>query len=156
MTIGMLPQSVFFGALALIPFAVFLLGNIIPLFTVLGVIFALLFSFAFALLVWLDFAQWAFDKFINPKIEGAKVGRGIYNKDGTQRGIGRRKRRGGGVSARHSRRRANPSSFPAHQTHRRFVAGIRASFLLHARRSPKAPRKQAEHRGRYRRIRGRT
>ena len=88
MTIGMLPQSVFFGALALIPFAVFLLGNIIPLFTVLGVIFALLFSFAFALLVWLDFAQWAFDKFINPKIEGAKVGRGIYNKDGTSAASG--------------------------------------------------------------------
>ena len=43
----------------------------------------LFFGIAYALLVWLDFAQWVFDKYINPKIEGAKVGRGIYNKDGT-------------------------------------------------------------------------
>ena len=83
MTIGMFPQSIFFGFLALLPFGVFLLGDFLPLFTVIGVIFVLLFAFAYALLVWLDFGQWAFDKFINPKIEGAKVGRGIYNKDGT-------------------------------------------------------------------------
>ena len=38
---------------------------------------------AYALLVWLDFAQWMFDKYINPKIQGAKIGRGIYNKDGS-------------------------------------------------------------------------
>ena len=42
----------------------------------------ILFAFAWALLVWLDFAQWLFDKFINPKIEGAKVNRGIYGKEG--------------------------------------------------------------------------
>ena len=56
LTIGTLPQTVFFGVIALIPFA---------------------------LLVWWDFAQWVVDKYINPKIEGAKVGRGIYNKDGS-------------------------------------------------------------------------
>lgn len=78
LTIGMFPQSIFFGAIALLPFACFLLGG--GLFTAIGVICLLLFSFAFLLLVWLDFAQWAFDRFINPKIEGAKVGRGIYNK----------------------------------------------------------------------------
>lgn len=49
----------------------------------IGAMLLILFAFAYALLVWLDFAQWAFDKFINPKIEGAKVGRGIYNKDGS-------------------------------------------------------------------------
>jgi hypothetical protein len=41
-----------------------------------------LFAFSYALLVWLDFAQWVFDKYINPKIEGAKVGRGLYGKGG--------------------------------------------------------------------------
>ena len=81
MTIGTLPQTVFFGALALLPFAVFLIGG--SLFTVIGVCLVIFLAFAYALLVWLDFAQWVFDKFINPKIEGAKVGRGIYNKDGT-------------------------------------------------------------------------
>ena len=81
MTIGTLPQTVFFGALALLPFAVFLIGG--SFFTVIGVCLVIFLAFAYALLVWLDFAQWVFDKFINPKIEGAKVGRGIYNKDGT-------------------------------------------------------------------------
>lgn len=85
MTIGMLPQTIFFTVLALLPFVFFLIGGMsLNLFTLIGLLFLLLFSFAYALLVWLDFAQWAFDKFINPKIEGAKVGRGIYNKDGTR------------------------------------------------------------------------
>ena len=81
MTIGTFPQTVFFGVLALWPFALFLIGG--SLFIVIAVILTLLLSLSYALLVWLDFAQWVFDKFINPKIKGAKVGRGIYNKDGT-------------------------------------------------------------------------
>ena len=81
MTIGTLPQTVFFGVLAFIPFLLFLLGG--SMLIAIGVIVLVLFGFAYALLVWLDFAQWVFDKYINPKIEGAKVGRGIYNKDGS-------------------------------------------------------------------------
>ncbi len=81
MSIGTLPQTVFFGILSLVPFALFLIGG--GMFTVLGVMFVFLFGFSYALLVWLDFAQWVFDKYINPKLEGAKVGRGMYNKDGT-------------------------------------------------------------------------
>ena len=50
---------------------------------VIAIFCVILFDFSYALLVWLDFAQWVFDKYINPKLEGAKVGRGIYNKDGT-------------------------------------------------------------------------
>ena len=50
---------------------------------IIAVLLTLFLSLSYALLVWLDFAQWVFDKFINPKITGAKVGRGIYNKDGT-------------------------------------------------------------------------
>ena len=85
MTIGTLPQTVFFAALSLIPFLLFLLGEF---FTMIAVIVLILFSFAYLLLVWLDFAQWAFDRFINPKIAGAKVGRGIYNKDGSSSLVG--------------------------------------------------------------------
>ncbi len=80
MSIGSLPQTIFFAALAAIPFILLLFGSF---FMIIGVIMVLLFGLAYALLIWLDFAQWLFDKFINPKIEGAKVGRGIYNKDGT-------------------------------------------------------------------------
>lgn len=81
MTIGMFPQTVFFIALSLLPFLLFAIGQ--GLAMILAIFVVLLFALAYILLVWLDFAQWAFDKFINPKIEGAKVGRGIYNKDGT-------------------------------------------------------------------------
>ncbi len=81
MTIGTLPQTVFFGAIALIPFWLFLIGG--SFLMLFAVIVFLLFGLSFMLLVWLDFAQWVFDKYINPKIEGAKVGRGVFNKDGS-------------------------------------------------------------------------
>ena len=81
MTIGTFPQTIFFGLLALLPFALFLIEGSFML--ILGICVIIFIAFAYALLVWLDFAQWVFDKFINPKIEGATVGRGIYNKDGT-------------------------------------------------------------------------
>ena len=81
MTIGTLPQTIFFGVIALLPFALFLINS--SFMMVIAIFVGLLFGFSFALLVWLDFAQWVFDRYINPKISGAKVGRGIYNKDGT-------------------------------------------------------------------------
>ena len=81
MSIGTFPQTIFFGLLAALPFVFFLLGG--TLFILIAVILLLLIAISYALLVWLDFAQWVFDKYINPKIEGAKVGRGIYNKDGS-------------------------------------------------------------------------
>ena len=80
MSIGTLPQTVFFGFLALLPFLLFFIGG--DFLSVIAVFITILFGLAYALLVWLNFAQWVFDKFINPKIEGAKVGRGIYSKDG--------------------------------------------------------------------------
>ncbi len=81
MVIGTLPQTIFFGALALIPFLLFLVGG--SLFTIIAIIIFLMCGVSYALLVWLDFAQWIFDKYINPKIEGAKINRGVFNKDGT-------------------------------------------------------------------------
>lgn len=83
-TIGSLPQTLFFGVIALLPFALFLIQN--SLFLMIAITVLLLFGFTWALLVWLDFAQWLFDKYINPKIEGAKVGRGIYNEETSAQG----------------------------------------------------------------------
>ena len=80
-SVGTLPQTIFFGALAAIPYLLFLIGG--SFITAMAVIILILFGLAYTLLVWLDFAQWVFDKFINPKIQGAKVGRGIYNRDGS-------------------------------------------------------------------------
>ena len=39
-----------------------------------------LFGLSLMLLIWLDYTQWAFDKFIESKREGGKVNRGIYEK----------------------------------------------------------------------------
>ena len=35
---------------------------------------------SYTFLVWFDYSQWAFDKFVNPNM-GYAVGRGLYNKD---------------------------------------------------------------------------
>jgi len=78
-TIGSLPQTIFFSVIAILPFLLFLFNSTFMI--MLGVFAVILFGFSYALLVWLDFAQWLFDRYINPKIEGAKVGRGIYSKD---------------------------------------------------------------------------
>ena len=80
-TMSTLPQTIFFGVLALLPFVLFLIGG--SMLITIGIVLVILFGISYALLVWLDFAQWVFDKYINPKLKGAKVGRGIYNKDGS-------------------------------------------------------------------------
>ena len=77
--IGSFPQTLFFGVIALLPFALLLIPN--TFFIMVAITVLILFGFTWALLVWLDFAQWLFDRYINPKIEGAKVGRGIYNSE---------------------------------------------------------------------------
>lgn len=79
MTVGTLPQTLFFSALALAPLLLVVLGG--GFLTALGVVLLILLSFSFAMLVWMDFSQWAFDRFINPNL-GAAVGRGIYSKNG--------------------------------------------------------------------------
>jgi hypothetical protein len=66
--------------LALLPYLLFLVVGQ-GFFLMAAIMVLLLFAFSYTLLVWLDFAQWAFDKYINPKISGAKVGRGIYDRN---------------------------------------------------------------------------
>ncbi len=77
MTIGTFPQTVVFAVAALAPFAL-IFSNVSILVSV-GMIFLILIGFSYALLVWMSFSQWAFDKFVNPNVKGAKVGRGLYN-----------------------------------------------------------------------------
>ena len=82
MTVGMLPQTVFFLFIALAPFLLLLLNSSFITTIVLTVL--IFFGFSYTLLVWIDFAQWAFDQYINPKIVGARVGRGLYNPNAPQ------------------------------------------------------------------------
>ena len=48
-------------------------------------IILLFFGVSYMLLVWLDYSQWAFDRFVNPNI-GVATGRGLYNKDKPREG----------------------------------------------------------------------
>lgn len=77
LTIGLLPQNIFFLAIAAVPFILFFFTNF---FIVMGVILAIILSLSFAMLVWTDYCQWIYDKSINNKLEGAKKNRGIYEK----------------------------------------------------------------------------
>ena len=78
MAFGTFPQTVFFAALAIWPFllAIFLSG----VFQIVGLVLLLFLAFSYAMLVWMDYCQWAFDKFINPDV-GVATGRGLYDKN---------------------------------------------------------------------------
>ena len=77
MTIGLLPQNIFFIALGLVAFLGLLLGGI---FMGFSVIILVLFGFSLFLLVWTNYCQWAYDKFVNDKVPGAQKNKGIYEK----------------------------------------------------------------------------
>ncbi len=76
-TIGMLPHNIFFLAVGMIPFILLMLGGIV---FIIGLMLVLLFGFSLILLVWTDFCQWAYDRFVNDKVPGAQKNRGIYEK----------------------------------------------------------------------------
>ncbi|MBQ8426796.1 MAG: DUF624 domain-containing protein, partial [Clostridia bacterium] len=76
-TIGLLPHTVFFLTLGCLPLILTMLGGI---FSLIGVAIIILFGFSLLLLVWTNFCQWAYDKHINDKVEGAQKNRGIYEK----------------------------------------------------------------------------
>ena len=131
MTLGTFPQTVFFAALAGIPFFLAIFGN--GFFAAIGIILMALFGFSYALLAWLDYSQWAFDKFVNPNM-GVAVGRGLYNKEkGKQQEQARQ---------------------PSHQTHRRRFRSVSASRFVLPRGSEKAPREQGIHGGRCKSVCG--
>jgi hypothetical protein len=75
--LGLIPQNVFFLAIAALPFILMMFGGF---FMTIGVILVLLFGLSYALLVWTNFCQWSYDKFINDKVPGAQKNRGIYEK----------------------------------------------------------------------------
>lgn len=76
-TIALVPQNLFFLFLSFIPFIFLLLGGF---FMTIGLILVLLLGFSWVLLIWTDYCQWSYDKFINDKVDGAQKNRGIYEK----------------------------------------------------------------------------
>lgn len=78
MTFGTFPQTIVFTLAATWPILIMLLG--VDLLTVVGATFMLFLGISYLLLVWLDFAQWAFDKYVNPN-KGFATGKGLYNRN---------------------------------------------------------------------------
>ncbi len=71
------PQNIFFILLGAIPFALLFFGGI---FMIIGIVLVVLLGISLLLLIWTNYSQWIYDKFINDKVEGAKKNRGIYEK----------------------------------------------------------------------------
>lgn len=81
MTIALIPTNIFFAAFALISVALLFLGNF---FMTFGIVILLLLGFSIFALVWTDYNQWTFDKFINDRVPGAVKNRGIYSKNASE------------------------------------------------------------------------
>lgn len=64
LSFGTFPQTVLFAALAVWP--VFLVIFTSGFWSLLGIFLFILFGFSYACLVWMDYADWAFDKFVSP------------------------------------------------------------------------------------------
>lgn len=77
MTLALLPINLFFAAFALLPVILMMLGT---LGMSLGMVLFIILGLSGAALVWTNYSQWAFDKFINDKVPGAVKNRGIYSK----------------------------------------------------------------------------
>lgn len=82
MTIGTFPQTIFFAVLATWPVFLALFGG--QILGVIGILILLLIGVSYLLLVWLDYSQWAFDKFVNPNM-GYATGRGLYDKNASHK-----------------------------------------------------------------------
>lgn len=79
MAIALLPQNLFFLAFALLPILLLLINSQIISGLVLGII--IMFGASYIFLVWSNYSQWVFDKFVNDKVPGARKNRGIYQKE---------------------------------------------------------------------------
>jgi hypothetical protein len=80
LTLGLLPQNLFFLALSALPFIFIAIFGFNSFLSSLMLIIILLFGFSLVALVWTIYSHWVFDRFINDKVEGAIKNRGIYEK----------------------------------------------------------------------------
>lgn len=81
MAIGLLPANLFFAAFALVSVILMVIGNV---FLMIGLMVFLIMGLSGAALIWTNYSQWAFDKFINDNVPGAVKNRGIYSKKATE------------------------------------------------------------------------
>lgn len=76
--IALLPTNLIMLLLSAIPVILLL---ILPGFlSVLALLIFALFGFSYIILIWTVYAHWAYDKFVNDRVEGAVKNRGMYKK----------------------------------------------------------------------------
>ncbi len=85
LTIGRLPQTVLFKLLSVLPV---IIGLVVSVFTpyyiwAVGILFLyyVIFGFAFSRFISASYTNAVFDKYINSKIEGVQIDRGLYKDD---------------------------------------------------------------------------
>ena len=83
MMFGTFPQTLFFAALALWP--IFLALFTSGIFLIIALVLLIFIALSYGMLVWMDYSQWAFDKFVNPNL-GVATGRGLYDKNKAGKG----------------------------------------------------------------------
>jgi uncharacterized membrane protein YesL len=77
MTIALIPTNLFFALFAGVIIIIMCLGELGLSF---GLLLFIMFGLSIAALIWTNYSQWAFDKFINDRVPGAVKNRGIYSK----------------------------------------------------------------------------
>lgn len=82
LTIGLIPINVFFAFLAVLPFLLFSLK--VSMLMALAIVLVFVWGFSIFMLIWTDYSNWVFDRFINDKVPGAKKNRGIYKPNATE------------------------------------------------------------------------
>lgn len=82
LTIGLIPTNVFFAFLAALPFLLFSLK--VSMLMALAIVLVFVWGFSIFMLIWTDYSNWVFDRFINDKVPGAKKNRGIYKPNVTE------------------------------------------------------------------------
>ena len=76
-TMALVIPNLFFAVVGLIPFSLLLFGEFIRTLSILIII---LIGFSFFFLVWTNYCQWIYDKYVNDRVAGARKNRGIYQK----------------------------------------------------------------------------
>jgi len=83
LTLGRLPQTVLFKLISLVPILIAAAVAVLTPYYVWAVVicflYYLLFGFAFSRFISASFTNAVFDKYINSKIEGVQINRGLYN-----------------------------------------------------------------------------
>lgn len=80
-SIALFPINLFILVCSLAPFIIAILLMSIPMIGVMILVFVLMLGISYVVLMWTVYAHWAFDKFLNDKVEGAVKNRGMYVKN---------------------------------------------------------------------------